>query len=78
MTLGLWSGSPARACIQGSVSVVQAGLRQLTCGQRREGCCKVLLVFQKEKRERELSAGGVEWKVSWAEEPCVKLQEAES
>lgn len=23
---------------------------ELTCGQRREGCCKVLLVFRKEKK----------------------------
>lgn len=78
MTLGLLEWVPCQS-VRTGVCVRGPGWleAELTCGQRREGCCKVLLVFRKEKKgERELPAGG--GKVSGAEEPCVKLQEAES
>lgn len=78
MTLGLWEWVPCQSVRTGAGVHGPGWLEaQLTCGQRREGCCEVLSVLRKGKKgERELPAGG--GKVSGAEEPCVKLQGAES
>lgn len=51
MTLGLLEWVPCQS-VRTGVCVRGPGWleAELTCGQRREGCCKVLLVFRKEKK----------------------------